>query len=87
MCSTADEYPGSSFWVFQISEPSVFFSATIAAPEPPGATMMRSLKTSGDSLRPHWMLEPPYLRSRFCVQNTLPVAASSTVRSPLDPNT
>ena len=26
---------------------------------PPGVTRMRSLSTSGDSLRPQWMLEPP----------------------------
>src|SRR5687767_1726128 len=85
--SSADEYPGSSFCDFQISEPSVLRNATIDAPRPPGDTRIRSFNTSGDSLNPQLMLEPPYFWRRFWVQNTLPLAASSTVMSPLDPNT
>jgi hypothetical protein len=32
------------------------------------------------------MFEPPNVFRMFCVQITLPVAASSTLRSPLEPN-
>ena len=38
--------------------PSVFFSATIV---PPALTRMRSSRTRGDSLSPHWMFDPPIL--------------------------
>ena len=52
----ADEYPASSRWLFQISEPSAFFKATIEAAGAPALTRIRSLMTSGDSLNPHVML-------------------------------
>src|SRR3954469_8848181 len=85
-CSTADEYPGSSPRLFQINDPSALLSAKIAAPRPPGLTRIRSLNTSGDSLRPHRMFEPPNLSRRLIFQNTFPVAASTTDKSPLAPN-
>ena len=41
------------------------------APRPPALTRIRSLSTSGDSLRPQWMFDPPNFSSTFIFQNDL----------------
>jgi hypothetical protein len=75
-----------SLCVFQMSEPSCFFSATMDAPGPPAFTSTRSPRTSGDSLMPQTMFPPPNFWRTLKPQTSLPVAASRHERSPPPPS-
>ncbi len=60
---TADEYPASS--PLALPDQRCRRSSSARRSSPPALTRMRSLSTSGDSLSPHWMFEPPNCFSTF----------------------